>query len=138
MRHTPRSRRSVGASHLERSPHPRASSMTARVAAIDLGTNTVRLLVADVTPRASGWRTVLAEQRVTRLGEGFRTSGVLGEAAAARTAAAVVEYVARARAAGAARVAIAATSAVRDGAHRHARRHRGHRHHAGRAGSGSR
>ena len=45
--------------------------MTARVAAIDLGTNTVRLLVADVAPRAAaGWRTVLAEQRVTRLGEG--------------------------------------------------------------------
>src|SRR5207249_8965748 len=40
--------------------------MTTRIAAIDLGTNTVRLLVADVTPRASGWRTVLAEQRVTR------------------------------------------------------------------------
>jgi len=90
--------------------------MTTRIAAIDLGTNTVRLLVADVTPRASGWRTVLAEQRVTRLGDGFRTSGVLGEAAAARTAAAVVEYVARARAAGATRVAIAATSAVRDAA----------------------
>src|SRR5213083_2989867 len=114
MRHTPRSRRSVGASHLERSPHPRASSMTARVAAIDLGTNTVRLLVAEVTPHAAGWRTVLAEQRVTRLGEGFRTTGELGDAAAARTAAAVIDYVARAQSAGATRVAIAATSAVRD------------------------
>ena len=88
--------------------------MTARVAAIDLGTNTVRLLVAEVTPHAAGWRTVLAEQRVTRLGEGFRTTGELGDAAAARTAAAVIDYVARARSAGATRVAIAATSAVRD------------------------
>jgi len=89
--------------------------MTARVAAIDLGTNTVRLLVADVAPRAAaGWRTVLAEQRVTRLGEGFRSTGALGDAAAARTAATVAEYVARARAAGAARMIIAATSAVRD------------------------
>jgi exopolyphosphatase/guanosine-5'-triphosphate,3'-diphosphate pyrophosphatase len=87
-----------------------------RVAAIDLGTNTVRLLVADVAPRAAGWRAVLAEQRVTRLGEGFRTRGALAEAATARTAAAVTDYVARARAAGAARVAIAATSAVRDAA----------------------
>jgi exopolyphosphatase / guanosine-5'-triphosphate,3'-diphosphate pyrophosphatase len=87
-----------------------------RVAAIDLGTNTVRLLVADVGSRAAGWRTVLAEQRVTRLGEGFRSTGSLGDAAAARTAAAVAEYVARARSAGAARVAIAATSAVRDAA----------------------
>jgi exopolyphosphatase/guanosine-5'-triphosphate,3'-diphosphate pyrophosphatase len=90
--------------------------MSMRIAAIDLGTNTVRLLVADVTPRASGWRTVLAKQRVTRLGEGFRSTGALDAAAAARTAAAVVEYVARARAAGAERVAIAATSAVRDAA----------------------
>jgi exopolyphosphatase/guanosine-5'-triphosphate,3'-diphosphate pyrophosphatase len=90
--------------------------MTRRVAAIDLGTNTVRLLVADVTARARGWRTVLAEQRVTRLGEGLRTTGALGDAAAARTAAAVVEYVTRARGAGASHVAIAATSAVRDAA----------------------
>lgn len=88
--------------------------MSPRVAAIDLGTNTVRLLVADVAPSAAAWRTVLADQRVTRLGEGFRATGSLGEAAAARTAAAVEEYVARARAAGAERVAIAATSAVRD------------------------
>ena len=90
--------------------------MTARVAAIDLGTNTVRLLVADVAPRAAAWRTVLAEQRVTRLGEGFRSTGTLGDAAAARTAATVAEYVAHARAAGATRMVIAATSAVRDAA----------------------
>jgi exopolyphosphatase/guanosine-5'-triphosphate,3'-diphosphate pyrophosphatase len=94
--------------------------MSRRVAAIDLGTNTVRLLVADVASSAAGWRTVLAEQRVTRLGEGFRATGALGQAAAARTAAAVQDYVARARAAGAERVAIAATSAVRDAANGHA------------------
>src|SRR5437762_998505 len=88
--------------------------MTTRVAAIDLGSNTVRLLVADVAPGATGWRTVLAEQRVTRLGEGMRTTGALSEAATARTAAAVIEYVERSRSAGAARVAIVATSAVRD------------------------
>ena len=90
--------------------------MSTRVAAIDLGTNTVRLLVADVGSRAGAWRTVLAEQRVTRLGEGFRTTGTLGEAATTRTAAAVQDYVARSRAAGAERVVIAATSAVRDAA----------------------
>src|SRR2546426_11330878 len=115
MRHAPRSRRSVGASHLERCPHPRASSMTARVAAIDLGTNTVRLLVAEVTPHAAGWRTVLAEQRVTRLGEGFRTTGELGDAAAARTAAAGIDYVARAPGAGARRRALPGAPAGRRG-----------------------
>jgi exopolyphosphatase/guanosine-5'-triphosphate,3'-diphosphate pyrophosphatase len=88
--------------------------MNTRVAAIDLGTNTVRLLVADVRPHAAGWRSVLAEQRVTRLGEGLRASGALGKAAAMRTATTVADYVARARAAGAARVAIVATSAVRE------------------------
>src|SRR5439155_923763 len=81
-----------------------------------LGTNTVHLLVAEVTPRARGWRTVLATQRVTRLGEGVSATGALGDLPAARTAAVVVDYVARARAAGAARVAIVATSAVRDAA----------------------
>src|SRR5205814_7867955 len=87
-----------------------------RLATIDLGTNTVHLLVAEVTPRARGWRTVLATQRVTRLGEGVSAPGALGDLPAARTAAVVVDYVARARAAGAARVAIVATSAVRDAA----------------------
>jgi len=88
--------------------------MSTRVAAIDLGTNTVRLLVADVRPNGAGWHTVLAEQRVTRLGEGLRATGALGDAAAARTAATVADYVARARAIGATRIAIVATSAVRD------------------------
>jgi exopolyphosphatase / guanosine-5'-triphosphate,3'-diphosphate pyrophosphatase len=87
-----------------------------RFATIDLGTNTVRLLVADVGPGSAGWREVLAEQRVTRLGEGLRGSGVLGAQAVARTAAAVSAYVRRAHAAGAARIAIVATSAMREAA----------------------
>lgn len=87
-----------------------------RLATIDLGSNTVRLLVADVEPGARGWRVVEADQRVTRLGEGLAASGRLGEAPAERTAAAVGEYVARARRAGARRVAIVATSAVREAA----------------------
>src|SRR6266850_1499355 len=87
-----------------------------RLASIDLGTNTVRLLVAEVTSGTAAWRTVRAEQRVTRLGEGLRATGTLGDAAAARTAAIVVQYVALARAAGATRVAVVATSAVREAA----------------------
>jgi exopolyphosphatase / guanosine-5'-triphosphate,3'-diphosphate pyrophosphatase len=85
-----------------------------RVATIDLGSNTVRLLVADVEPGGHGWRTVDADQRVTRLGEGLATSGRLGAAAAERTAAVVRDYITRARRAGAARVEIVATSAVRE------------------------
>jgi exopolyphosphatase/guanosine-5'-triphosphate,3'-diphosphate pyrophosphatase len=89
------------------------SRLDVRLAVIDLGTNTVRLLVADVR-RDVPWTTIHAEQRVTRLGEGFRMTGGLGEAAMTRTAAAVAEYVARAREAGARTVRIVATSAMRD------------------------
>ena len=61
-------------------------------------------------------RVVESDQRVTRLGEGLAASGRLGVAPAERTARVVVEYVARARAAGAERVGIVATSAVREAA----------------------
>jgi exopolyphosphatase / guanosine-5'-triphosphate,3'-diphosphate pyrophosphatase len=91
-----------------------SASRPMRLATIDLGTNTVRLLVADV--HAGGWRVVEADQRVTRLGEGLARSGRLGDVPAERTAAAVVEYAARARRAGAERLAIVATSAVREAA----------------------
>jgi exopolyphosphatase / guanosine-5'-triphosphate,3'-diphosphate pyrophosphatase len=87
-----------------------------RLATIDLGTNTVRLLVADVEPGARGWRVVEADQQVTRLGEGLTATGHLAETAAARTATVVGEYVVRARRAGAERLAIVATSAVREAA----------------------
>jgi exopolyphosphatase/guanosine-5'-triphosphate,3'-diphosphate pyrophosphatase len=87
-----------------------------RLATIDLGTNTVRLLVADAEPGTRGWRVVEVDQRVTRLGEGLAATGHLAETAAARTATVVGEYVARARQAGAGRMAIVATSALREAA----------------------
>lgn len=87
-----------------------------RLATIDLGSNTVRLLVADVEPGARGWRVIETAQRVTRLGEGLTASGRLGHAPAERTTAVVDEYVARARRASAERVVIVATSAVREAA----------------------
>ena len=85
-----------------------------RLATIDLGTNTVRLLVADAAPGAAAWQVIDHDQRVTRLGEGSRATGRLAEAPAMRTAAVVVDYVERARRAGAARIEIVATSAVRE------------------------
>jgi exopolyphosphatase/guanosine-5'-triphosphate,3'-diphosphate pyrophosphatase len=87
-----------------------------RLAAIDLGSNTVHLLVADAGPGGAPFRVVESDQRVTRLGEGLAASGRLGVVPAERTARVVVEYVARARAAGAERIGIVATSAVREAA----------------------
>ncbi len=52
-------------------------------AALDLGTNNCRLLVAR--PAGIGFRVVDAFSRIVRLGEGLATSGTLSEAAMART-----------------------------------------------------
>ena len=86
-----------------------------RLAAIDVGTNTVRLLTVE-PDRDRGWRSLDQAQRVTRLGEGLAASGRLGEAAMGRTAEAVGEYAARATRLGAGRVLIVGTSAMREAA----------------------
>lgn len=89
--------------------------MTRRLASIDLGTNTVRLLVVETEP-AGGWQVLEQDQVVTRLGEGLAVQGRLGEAPMARTRAVVAAYLTRARRAGVAEVRIIATSAVREAA----------------------
>ena len=85
-----------------------------RLATIDLGSNTVRLLVADVEQGRAGWRAVDEAQTVTRLGEGVGATGRLAAAAMARTQTVVADYVARAHRAGAARIDVVATSAMRE------------------------
>jgi exopolyphosphatase/guanosine-5'-triphosphate,3'-diphosphate pyrophosphatase len=87
-----------------------------RRAAIDVGTNSVRLLVAEVgrePATAAAVRPVLRSMAITRLGEGLQAGGAIRPAAAARTAAAVEEYVARAAAAGAPEPVIVGTYALR-------------------------
>ncbi|GGP59825.1 Ppx/GppA phosphatase family protein [Saccharothrix coeruleofusca] len=93
----------------------------ARVAAIDCGTNSIRLLVADVTAADDGsrWlRDVHREMRVVRLGQGVDATGVLGQEALRRTREALVDYTAVLRRRGAERVRMVATSATRDAANR--------------------
>jgi exopolyphosphatase/guanosine-5'-triphosphate,3'-diphosphate pyrophosphatase len=82
------------------------------LAAIDLGTNTVRVLVADAD-RATGLRPRLADQVVARLGEGVAERGTLSPAAVARALAAVRGFRERARALGAVEILLVATAAVR-------------------------
>jgi exopolyphosphatase/guanosine-5'-triphosphate,3'-diphosphate pyrophosphatase len=91
--------------------------VTRRLAAIDLGSNTIRLLVADADP-AWGLRPVHGEQVVTRLGEGLARTGVLAPPAMERALAAVRAYRDRARALGAQRVIVVATAAVRQAGNR--------------------
>ncbi len=86
--------------------------MSAPLAAVDLGTNTVRLLVADADPVA-GLAPRAVDQVVARLGEGLRGRGRLAPAAIDRTLDAVRRCRDRAIALGAPEVLVVATAAVR-------------------------
>ncbi|GAS93499.1 ppx/GppA family phosphatase [Mycolicibacterium canariasense] len=90
--------------------------MDVRVGAIDCGTNSIRLLIADVVP--DGLRDVHREMRIVRLGEGVDATGEFAPAALARTEAALSDYTATMRAHGVQRVRMVATSAARDAANR--------------------
>ena len=84
----------------------------ARVAAIDLGSNSTRLLVADV--RDGHIAELERLLRITRLGDGVDRSGRLADDAIGRVSQVVDAYVERARDLAAARILAVATSAVRD------------------------
>jgi exopolyphosphatase/guanosine-5'-triphosphate,3'-diphosphate pyrophosphatase len=83
-----------------------------RVAAIDLGTNTTRLLVADVDDGRVA--ELHRETRITRLGEGVDARRRLLPAPIARVRNVLVDYRKTAEALGAVRTLLVATSAVRD------------------------
>jgi exopolyphosphatase/guanosine-5'-triphosphate,3'-diphosphate pyrophosphatase len=82
------------------------------VAAVDCGTNSIKLLVADLP------QVLVRESRVVRLGQGVDETGRLADEALARTFAAVEEFAATIRAHGVPveRIRFCATSATRDAA----------------------
>lgn len=84
----------------------------ARRAVIDLGTNSIKVLVADVA--GSQLTPVWESSEQTRLGEGFFQTHLLQPGPVASTAQAVAEFCQRAQELGAESTRILATSAVRD------------------------
>ena len=109
--------------------------MTHRVAAIDCGTNSIRLLIADITPDSGGKQRdterrpgatatakpapltdVTRQMRIVRLGEGVDRTGRLSPAALDRTMTALSEYAGLIAEAGPAAIRMVATSATRDAA----------------------
>ena len=85
-----------------------------RVAAVDCGTNSIRLLVADVEPGRGSVADVLRRMEIVRLGYGVDRTGVIAPDAMARTLAIAREYAGQCRELGAQRVRFVATSASRD------------------------
>jgi exopolyphosphatase/guanosine-5'-triphosphate,3'-diphosphate pyrophosphatase len=88
-----------------------------RVAAVDCGTNSIRLLIADVPPEGAH-TDLLRRMEVVRLGQGVDATGRLAPEAIERTRRVLVEYGAQARDLGATAVRMVATSATRDAANR--------------------
>jgi exopolyphosphatase / guanosine-5'-triphosphate,3'-diphosphate pyrophosphatase len=92
------------------------NSRTDRVAAIDCGTNSIRLLIADfVEGRGVD---VHREMRIVRLGQGVDATGRFAPEAIARTCSALTDYAGLLRRYEVPRVRMVATSATRDAANR--------------------
>ncbi|WP_326620420.1 Ppx/GppA family phosphatase [Streptomyces decoyicus] len=89
-----------------------------RVAAIDCGTNSIRLLVADADPATGELKDLDRRMQIVRLGQGVDRTGRLAPEALERTFAACREYAAVIKGLGAEQVRFVATSASRDAENR--------------------
>jgi exopolyphosphatase/guanosine-5'-triphosphate,3'-diphosphate pyrophosphatase len=83
-----------------------------RVAVVDIGTNSTRLLIAE--PDGDGLRELERRSEVTRLGEGVDRTGELGEEPQARVFTVLAQYAAQIAEHEAERTTAVMTSAVRD------------------------
>ncbi|WP_299540289.1 Ppx/GppA phosphatase family protein [uncultured Streptomyces sp.] len=85
-----------------------------RVAAVDCGTNSIRLLVADLDPATGAFTELDRRMRIVRLGQGVDRTGRLAPEALERTFDACREYAGVIAELGAERIRFVATSASRD------------------------
>ena len=89
--------------------------MTRRYAAIDVGTNSVKLNVGERLDNGE-WRTVVDRSEMTRLGEGIHETGRLGEEPIRRTVDAIAELADEARREGAEEIVVVGTAGLRQAA----------------------
>lgn len=87
-----------------------------RLAAVDCGTNSIRLLIADVTD--AGIREITRDNKIVRLGKGVDATGELDPQAIERTRVALAEYVDVMEEEGVEVVRMVATAATRDASNR--------------------
>jgi exopolyphosphatase/guanosine-5'-triphosphate,3'-diphosphate pyrophosphatase len=93
---------------------PQASNQTRRVAAIDIGTNSIHLLIAAVDPVLGSFNVVVTEKSTTRLGERDLDRGDLSPAAIERALLSLRHCRDLALSHGVEQIVTAATSAVRE------------------------
>ncbi len=87
-----------------------------KTAVIDIGTNSVKLTVADVSDDI---HIVDEESRITRLGKNVDANGKLNPESIKETLGAIIEFADKARSGGAQRIVAAGTSALRDASNGH-------------------
>ena len=88
-----------------------------RVAAIDCGTNSIRLLIADID--GNNFREIVRDMEIVRLGQGVDETGQFHPDAISRTLAAVDKFAAEIAKRGVEKIRFCATSATRDATNRH-------------------
>src|SRR6201988_464591 len=94
-----------------------SSPSMSRVAAIDCGTNSIRLLIADKVD--GGLQDVHREMRIVRLGQGVDATGQFAPDALARTKAALVDYAELLRSFEVPKVGIGSKCVARDAVYRY-------------------
>jgi len=90
-----------------------------RVGAIDCGTNSIRLLIADIDPGSGALTDLVRRMEIVRLGHGVDKTGMIAPEAMSRTVAQAREYATQCSELGVERVRFIATSASRDARNAH-------------------